>query len=196
MTIKPNSYLPPTSQQWGRWVDDSISLINGEINTLNLAAQNNARKVDIAIPQPMRGLLTRQTSFTVTITAAGTYVPINTAGTLDTDVSFNMVASGSPNVTGLKNDTDQTRILGIIATYDGKGGNNNGIGLKLGLNGVQIDESECRSFGGASGQVGKTLTQFIIRLEPGDEVSMYAANIDAVTNLTIDRFKMMAYAIP
>jgi hypothetical protein len=143
----------------------------------------------------MRGLLWRQTTTTVTITTAGVYVPINAAGTLDSDVAFNMEASGSPNVSGLKNTTGQTRTVVIIATYDGKGGNNQAIGLKLALNNVPIDGSECRSFGGSTGRVGKTLTQWIMKLEPDNEVTMWAANIDGTTNLTIDRYKMLAHAV-
>ena len=122
-------------------------------------------------------------------------MPINAAGTLDSDVTFNMVTSGAPNVSGIKNDTDQTRIMVIIATYDGKAGNNQAMGLKLALNGEPIDATECRSFAGSSGQFGKTMTQWMLRLEPGDEVTMLAANIDTTDNLTIARYKMLAHAI-
>jgi hypothetical protein len=144
----------------------------------------------------MRGFLSRQTTGTVTISTAGVYVPINLAGTLDTDVSFNMVASGAPNVTGLKNDTDQTRTMVFIATYDGRAANNEAIGLKLALNNVPIDESECTSFAGASGQFGQVMTQYMVRMAPGDEVTMWAANINATTNISIARLKLLAHAIP
>lgn len=195
MSKQPGSYLPPQSQPWGRWVEEQIREINNERIRNDIDIRNSLRQLNLSLFQPMRGLLYRQTTLTVDIVTAGVYVPINTAGTLDTDVTFNMSASSAPNVTGLKNTTDQTRIVGVIATYDGKGGNNHAIGLKLAVNNIQIAGSECRSFGGSTGQVGKTLTQYILRLEPGDEVSMYAANIDATDDLTIDRFKMMAFAI-
>jgi hypothetical protein len=107
-----------------------------------------------------------------------------------------MVASGAPNVTGLKNDTDQTRTMVFIATYDGKGGNNNAIGLKLALNGTPIDASECTSFAGFGGQFGKAMTQYMLRMAPDDEVTMWAANIDATTNISIARLKLLAHAIP
>jgi hypothetical protein len=140
-------------------------------------------------------MLWRQSNTTVTITTAGVYVPINAAGTLDPNVTFNMVASGSPNVTGVKNDTNQTRTMVIIATYDGRGGNNQAIGLMLALNGTPITATECRSFAGSSGQFGKTLTQWMLKMEPGDEVTMLAANIDTTDNLTIARYKMLAHAV-
>jgi hypothetical protein len=196
MTNIPQSYLPPNSQPWGRWVVDSLRDFFRHREQYDIAVQNSIRQLNIAIPQPMRGLLTRQTSGTVTISTAGVYVPINLAGTLDTDVSFNMVASGAPNVTGLKNDTDQTRTMVFIATYDGKGGNNHAIGLKLALNGTPIDASECTSFAGGSGQFGKAMTQYMMRVAPGDEVTMWAANIDATTNISIARLKLLAHAIP
>jgi hypothetical protein len=196
MSNIPDSFLPPTSQPWGRWVTNSLRDYFRKREEYNLATFNAIRQLNIAIPQPMRGAISRQTSGTVTITTADTYVPINLAGTLDTDVSFNMVASGAPNVSGLKNDTNQTRTVVFIATYDGKGGNNNAIGLKLALNNVPIDETECTSFGGSTGQVAKTMTQWIMKVEPGDEVTMWAANKDATDNLDIDRFKLIAHAIP
>jgi len=192
----PVSFLPPASQPWGRWVESTVSGILSSLTRSSIDAQNSLRQLNIAVPQPMRGAFSRQTTGTVVVGTINTYVPINLAPILDTDVSFNMSLSSAPNVTGLKNTTDQTRTVVVIATYDGKGGNNEIVGLKLALNGVPIDASECRTFGGASGQVGKAMTQWILKLEPGDEVSMYAANRSSGTSLTIDRFKMIAHAIP
>lgn len=192
----PTSFLPPASQPWGRWVENTLNSIINTRERVSKDINNSLRQLNIAIPQPMRGFLSRQTSGTVTITTAGVYVPINLAATLDSDVTFNMVASGAPNVTGLKNDTDQTRTMMFIATYDGKAGNNQAIGLKLALNNVPIDASECSSFAGSSGQFGKAMTQYMMRVEPGDEVTMWAANLDTTTNLNIIRLKLSAHAIP
>jgi hypothetical protein len=196
MTDIPQSYLPPTSQPWGRWVTNGIRDFFRHREQYDLAVQNSIRQLNIAVPQPMRGLLTRQTSGVVDIITAGVYVPINLAGTLDSDVTFNMAACSAPNVTGLKNETDQTRTMVFIATYDGKGGNNHAIGLKLALNGTPIDASECTSFAGGSGQFGKAMTQYMMRVAPGDEVTMWAANIDSTTDITIARLKLLAHAIP
>jgi len=193
--VAPNPYLPPPSQPWGRWVIDNIQELARSANIFSRETSNNLKQLNVALLNPMRGLLTRQTSGTVTIATAGVYVPINLEGTLDTSVSFNMEASAAPNITGLKNTTDQTRTMVFIATYDGVGGNNNTVGLKLALNNVPIDASECRSFGGSTGQVAKTLTQYMLRMEPGDEVTMWAANIGAAVNITMQRFKLLAHAV-
>jgi hypothetical protein len=150
---------------------------------------------DVVPPAPMRGAISRQTQGTVVINSANTYVPINLAPNLDTSVSDNMSLSSAPNVTGLKNDLDEERIVVIIATYDGKAGNNHAIGLKLALNGTPIDETECTSFGGPGGQFAKTMTQWIMRLDAGDEVTMLAANKDTTDNLSIARYKMIAYSV-
>jgi hypothetical protein len=99
------------------------------------------------------------------------------------------------NVSGLKNTGETPRTVAIIATYDGKAANNQSIGLKLALNATPIDETECTSFGGPGGQFAKTMTQWILRLEAGDEVAMLAANKDGTTNVSIARYKMIAYAI-
>jgi hypothetical protein len=192
----PTSFLPPASQPWGRWVENTLRNILNSRERVSRDVQNSLRQLNVAIPQPMRAFLSRQTSGTVTITTAGVYVPINLAATLDPDVTFNMVASGAPNVTGVKNGTDQTRTMMFIATYDGKAGNNEAIGLKLALNNVPIDASECSSFAGSSGQFGKAMTQYMLKMEPGDEVTMWAANLDTTTNLNIIRLKLSAHAIP
>jgi len=194
MTNIPNSFLSPNSQPWGRWVTQTLRNYLAKREQYDLDTQNSIRQLNIAIPQPMRGMLWNQTGTTVTIATAGVYVPLDLAGTLDIDGTFNMVA-GTVNPSGLKNDTNQARTLVFIATYDGKAGNNNAIGLKLALNGVPIDATECRSFAGGGGQVGKALTQWTQRVEPGDEVSMWVSGIDGTTDLTVERYKLLAHAI-
>lgn len=194
MTI-PESFLPPPSQPWGRWASAAIKRIDRTLGRFQLDVNNSLRQLNISQTQPMRAMLWRQSNTTVTITAAGVYVPINAEGNLDPSVTFNMVASGAPNVTGIKNDTNQTRTMVIVATYDGRAGNNQAIGLKLALNGTPIDATECRSFAGPTGQFGKTMTQWMMKLEPGDEVTMLAANIDTTDNIVISRYKMLAHAI-
>ena len=143
---------------------------------------------------PFRGTVWRQSSATINIVTANTYVPINLAGTLDS-TSLGMGLSGTPNVSGLKNTSGETKIVAVIATYDGKAGNNHAIGLKLALNNTPIDATECTSFGGGGGQFGKTMTQWILELAPNDEVTMWAANKDTTDDLTIARYKMIAFAV-
>jgi hypothetical protein len=151
-----------------------------------------------ADPILVRGAISRQTSGTVNITTAGVYVPMGLSGTLQTGETLrNMMAADNnfpTDVSGLKN-TGDTKTLAVIATYDGKAGNNQAIGLKLAVNGVPFDMTECTSFGGPSGQFAKTMTQWIFQVGNGDEITMWVANKDGTTNLDIARYKMIAYAI-
>lgn len=190
----PDPYLPPPSQPWGRWVTQTLRNYVAKREDFNLGTYNAIKQLNTSTYQPMRAVLWSQTGGTVTVTTAGTYYPINIAGTLDPDATFNMTA-GTTNVSGLVNNTNQARTIVFIASYDGEAGFASGIGLKLALNGTLIDATECSSFASSVGLVGKTMTQFIIRMEPGDEVSMWAANLSTTTDMTIDRYKLLAHAI-
>jgi hypothetical protein len=149
-------------------------------------------------PDPIlvRGSISRQTSGTVSIATAGVYVPMNLFGTLQTGETLRnmMAADGAGDVSGLKN-TGDTKTLAVIATYDGKAANNESIGLKLAINGVPLNETECTSFGGPGGQFAKTMTQWLVHVGNGDQITMWVANKDGTTNLDIARYKMIAYAI-
>lgn len=191
----PQSYLQPASQPWGRWVTSTLRNYLAKRQEFDLGTYNAIKQLNNSIFEPMRGILYNQAGVTITVSGAGTYYPINTAGTLDADATFNMVA-GTTNLTGLKNNTDQARTIVFIGSYDGKAGNNHAIGLKLALNGVPIEATETKSFAGNSNQFGQVITQWIIRVEPADEVSMWVANIDHTDDLEIHRFKLLAHAIP
>jgi hypothetical protein len=191
----PDSYLGPPSQPWGRWVTSTLRNYLAKRQQYDTDVYNAIKQLNVATFQPMRGILYNQAGVTITVSGAGTYYPINTAGTLDTDATFNMVA-GTTNLSGLKNNTDQARTIVFIGSYDGKAGNNHAIGLKLALNGVPIQATETKSFAGSSNQFGQVITQWIIRVEPSDEVSMWVANIDTTDDLEIHRFKLLAHAIP
>ncbi|WP_347851895.1 hypothetical protein [Planktomarina sp.] len=194
MTNIPDPYLSPPSQPWGRWVTTTLRNYLAKRQEYDLGTYNAIKQINLAVPQPMRAVLWRQTTGTVAVTTAGVYYPINLAGTLDPDTTFNM-AAGTTNVTGLINTTNQARTMVFIASYDGEAGFASGIGLKLALNGTLIDATECNSFASSIGLVGKTMTQFIIRMEPEDEVSMWAANLSTTTDVTVERFKLLAHAV-
>jgi hypothetical protein len=151
-----------------------------------------------ADPILVRGAISRQSAGTVPIASANTYVPMGLSGTLQTGETLrNMMAADNnfpTDVSGLKN-TGDTKTLAIIATYDGKAANNQAIGLKLAVNGVPFDMTECTSFGGPGGQFAKTMTQWIFQVGNGDEITMWVANKDGDTDLSIARYKMIAYAI-
>jgi len=151
---------------------------------------------EIAEPIIVRGAISRQTSGVVPISTAGVYVPINLSGTLQTGETLSnmMAAEAVGDVSGLKN-TGNAKTLAVIATYDGKAGNNQAIGLKLAVNGVPLNETECTSFSGPSGQFSKTMTQWLVYVGNGDEITMWATNKDGTDNINIARYKMIAYSV-
>jgi hypothetical protein len=196
MTNIPDPFLPPSSQPWGRWVTTTLRNYLAKRQEYDLATYNAIKQLNLATSQPMRGVISKHTTSTVAIATAGVYVPINETPVLNSTVAFNMSLSGAPNVTGLKNTTSQARTVVFTATYDGTCGDDNAIGLKLALNGVVIDETECTSLGGAGGDSGNAMTHWIMRVEPDADVSMYCANLADTTDMTIARLKMTAHAIP
>lgn len=152
---------------------------------------------EFPVPEiPIRGGISRQTAGTVTLDTANVYVPINLSGTLQTGQTLSnmMAADQEDDVSGLKN-TGGTRSVVVIATFDGKAGNNQAIGLKLALNGIPLNETECTSFSGPSGQFSKTMTQWILHVGNGDQITMWTANKDGDTNINIARYKMIVYSV-
>jgi hypothetical protein len=140
------------------------------------------------------GQIGRVTSDDVTITTAGVYEHLPFGGTFDTATAQGFVAS-TTNPFGVKNNTDVTRIMRIYGSADARGGNNQTHGIKLAKNGTAIDLTECRAFTGSANQEAKLVTSWIIRMEPGDEVTLMIANISNTDNITVFRGRIVATAV-
>lgn len=194
MTI-PQPYLPPPSQPWGRWVVSNIQRLSRVFDKLQRDVNNSLRQLNIAQRQPMRAVLWSQTGGTVTIDTAGEYVPINIAGTLEDDIVFNMAASSSPNVSGLTNTTNQSRLVFVLGTIDARGAFSQTMGLRFSLNGVGVDATVCEAHNGFNDRTAKLVTHFIFRLDPGDVVALECTNVDNTRDVNIDRYRLTAYAI-
>ena len=195
MTI-PQSYLQPDSQPWGRWVTDSLRSFLAKRSEYDLATNNAIRQINLAIPQPMRAQLWDTSGGTVPITDIGVYVPLNIDANVLGDATFNLARSDPPNISGLKNITNQKRMLHVIATYEGYGGNNTALGIKLGIDGVVLDGSAASAFASNTTATGKLITHWITPLEPGSQVTVYAANLETTDDIIISRWKISAIAIP
>jgi hypothetical protein len=140
------------------------------------------------------GQIARVTSDTVTITTVGTYVHPTFGGTFDTSVAQGFVQS-TTNPFGVKNNTDVTRLMQVYGSADARGGNNQIHGIKLAKNGTPIDLTECRAFTGSGGQEAKLVTNFVIKMAPGDEVTLMIANHSTTDNITVFRGRVVATAI-
>ena len=134
------------------------------------------------------------TSHTVPITTVGQYVTTGINANFDT-ATANGIGKGVNDLFAVKNTTDVTRLMRIYGSADARGGNNQTHGIKLAYNGTPIDESECRAFTGAANQEAKLVTSWIVKMEPGDEVSLLIANHSSTDNITIFRGRIVATAI-
>lgn len=138
------------------------------------------------------GQMSNQSSQTVNITTAGTYVEMNITGTFDTADSYGLIAPNTASF-GIKNDSGSTQLLHFIATADIGAPNNEVVGLRLALNGSPLSETTCQAGTGVGGAgFAKVMTQWMIELNDGDEVSMWLANVTTTDNLTVYRAKIVA----
>jgi hypothetical protein len=127
----------------------------------------------------------------VTVAATDTFYPINLAGTLDAANSFGMV-TGTNEQLALKNNTGEPQLFTVIGTADVRAANNQVLGLRLAVQGVTIAATECRVTTGTT-NYGKLLSQWIVELANGEEVSLHVANHSGTTNITVDRAKVVAF---
>jgi hypothetical protein len=137
------------------------------------------------------GQISRQTSGTVAVAATDTFYPINLAGTLDAANSFGMV-TGTNEQLALKNNTGEPQLFTVIGTADVRAANNQVLGLRLAVQGVTIAATECRVTTGTT-NYGKLLSQWIVELANGEEVSLHVANHSGTTNISVDRAKVVAF---
>jgi hypothetical protein len=139
------------------------------------------------------GQMSNQSSQTINITTANTFVDMAITGTFDTANSYGLIAPSVSSTFGIKNNTGATQLLHFIATADIATSNNNAVGLKLAKNGTPLNETQCQAPTGTGGSnFAKVMTQWMIELDDGDEVSMFVANITGTDNLDILRAKIVA----
>ena len=139
------------------------------------------------------GQMTTQTQQTVDIIQSSVYTPMNITGTFDTAVDYGMSAPTTATF-GLKNTSGRTSIFFVIASADTQVANNRTVGLRLAKNGTGIVQSTCVAQTG-NHNLAKVLTQFLVELADGDEVSMLLADIGSAQDITVDRAKIVAFSV-
>ncbi len=141
--------------------------------------------------------MSNQTSQAVVIPngdPVGTYVAMAVTGTFDTVQSYGTSAPTTASF-GVKNTSGKTRLFTIIATADIQASGQIAVGLKLAKNGTPDDRTECRAPTGNTLSFAKVMTQWMLELAEGDEVSMFVANHSDTGDLTIDRCKIVAFTL-
>jgi len=143
---------------------------------------------------PIRGQVSRQTSGTITIASAGAYVSTGLTATFDTSVAVGM-GLGTTDTFAIKKTSPGKRFIRVYGSMDARAGNNKTLGVKLALNGSPINQSECRAFTGSGGEEAKLVTSWIIEMDEGDEVALFAANISDTVDIDLRRARIVASGV-
>jgi hypothetical protein len=170
--------------------------ITATIEEVQVDASIVEEKIDVefnGVKIPYFGQMSNQTQQTVDIITQGVYVPMNITGTFDTANAQGTVAP-TTGTFGIKNISGKTLRFMVIATADVGLGNNRVAGLRLAVNGVALPETTCKAATGTQ-NIAKLMTQWMVNLENGDEVTYLLADLSANADITVDRAKIVAFTI-
>jgi hypothetical protein len=165
-----------------------------EVNVKDLEAEVLLlrRRVRI-LEERFHGLVFYSVETEVTITTAGTYVDLPFTGTLN-DLSVG--AASAVGKLGLKNVSQKPYLVEVTGTADVEAkGSAKEMGLRLVKNGSSIDGGECRATV-ATGFIGKLHSFAIVKVEPGDEVTMQIANFTNTSNPDFERGRIKWVRLP
>lgn len=182
-----------------RSVEVRLSPVEAQTFDVIVSAPNPVVQVVSEGPQgplatPYYGQISRITSGTVPGATAGTYRTTGLTATLDGQASG--FALGTDDECGLRNVSGKRLLVRFYGSADVAAGNNHVVGLKLALNGVAVDNTECRSgTGQGSVNFAKTVTSWMLAVDPDDEVSLFVADFTGTGALTVQRCRLVATAV-
>jgi len=149
------------------------------------------RRVKV-LEEQFHGLVYYTTQTEVTIAATGTYVDLPFTGTLGEAEGVASVAGKL----GLKNVSQKPYLVDVTATADLEAkGSAKEMGLRIVKNGASLAGAECRATV-ATGYIGKLHSFGIVRVEPGDELTMQIANFSNTNNPDFERGRMKWVRLP
>jgi hypothetical protein len=173
------------------WKDKPLNRPFGIPSSRDGSVKNNESEI-LLLKRRIRELEERFQAFvykittdTIVISTAETYVDIPFTGTLG-----NASVGGKPvdGKLGIENITRKKYLVRVQATFDAASiGSGAKMGLRLLLNGVPIDGAECQATTTAAGVLAKLHSFAILYVEPGDQVTMQAANYTNTNNITFER---------
>lgn len=139
------------------------------------------------------GQISKIDSGTVNITTQSVYVTTGLTATLDATTANGLVL-GTTDAFGLKSTNANTKLLRFYGSIDARttSGNNKILGIKLALNGVAIDATECRAYTGGSNEEAKLVTSWMIEMDEDDEVSLFVANHSSDVDIDFRRGRLVA----
>jgi hypothetical protein len=141
----------------------------------------------------VRGQASKMDAGTIDIETQSIYITTGLTGILDTSTANGMVL-GTAHAFALKNTSGSTKLLRFFGSIDARttSGNNKVLGVKLALNGVAIDATECRAFTGGNNEEAKLVTSWMIELNNEDEVSLFIANHSDNGDISFRRGRLVA----
>ena len=139
------------------------------------------------------GQISKMDAGTIDIETQSIYITTGLTGILDTSTANGMVL-GTAHAFALKNTSGSTKLLRFFGSIDARttSGNNKVLGVKLALNGVAIDATECRAFTGGNNEEAKLVTSWMIELNNEDEVSLFIANHSDNGDISFRRGRLVA----
>lgn len=140
------------------------------------------------------GQVVKIDSGTITLIAQNVYQSTGLTATLNSLKSG--ISLGSEDTFAVKNTSGKTKVFQLFGSID-MGVSVAGdtiMGIKFALNGVPVDESECRAWS-IGGKAGKLVTNWLLELEPNDEVALYVANFSNTTNISFSRGRIVAQTV-
>jgi hypothetical protein len=155
----------------------------------------NLDKLEGRILRPQsRGQASRTTTGSIVITDVNVYVSTGLTAVLDASTASGL-GLGTTDQFGLINTSSETRLFLVYGSADIADGNNTILGLRLAVNGTSIATTECRASTSVAGQEAKLVTNALIQLAAGDEVSLFVANHTNTVDLDLRRGRIVATEI-
>jgi hypothetical protein len=145
------------------------------------------------IPITYYGQISKTTSSTINIGTAGVYQSTGLTGSLDVE-AFG-IGVGNTDKFAIKNVSGETILVKVYGSSDIAAGNNKVLGIKLALNGVPIDNTECNAPTGTGTSFAKLVTNWMIRMAPNDEVALFVTNFTNSGNVTFQRGRLVASTV-
>ncbi len=143
-----------------------------------------------------RGALYRTTSGTIDFTGVtpGVFINSGLTGTLDADSDVGTIAADA-GVFGIKRSDAGTQWAYVVATADVGASQNKRLGVKLAVNGVPINATECNATV-TNQTIAKLHTMYLLELDQDDVVSMWFANYTTSGTITVERARMVLFGVP
>jgi hypothetical protein len=139
------------------------------------------------------GQVSRITNGTINVATAGTYQSTGLTATLDSK-NFG-ISLGTTDTFAVRNTSGSAQLFKIYGSADIEAGNNTILGIKLALNGTPVDNTECNAPTGVGTTFAKLITNWMIELQPNDEVALFVTNKTTAGNVTLLRGRVVASTV-